>query len=321
MRLLTSDQPVEGFKQRIFSRRQDRLMSSGTQTRSLTGFLPPHLLILFSTLSIQLGAAVAKHMFSIIGSNGTVFLRVGFGAIFLLLFWRPRLRGYTATDYLLAVLFGLSIAIMNALFYAAIARIPLGIAVTLEFVGPLGVSLAASRRVPDLLWVVLAAAGIFLLAPIGGAVIDPLGALLALLAGGCWAAYILLNVRVGRSFPGGVGLAIGMAVGALALVPFGLPNVLAVWNNPFIWLAGIGISLCSTVIPLSFEVEALRRLPTRVFGVLMSLEPVVAALVGWWLLGEVVGLRGLVAIALIVVASSGVSLGGKSDRIPPTENV
>jgi inner membrane transporter RhtA len=273
--------------------------------------VPPQLLVLLSALSMQVGAAFATRVFAIVGTNGAVFLRVGFAAIFLVLLWRPRLRGYTFADYISAVLFGLAIVCMNAFFYAAIARIPLGMAVTLEFVGPLGVSLASSRRLLDICWVALAACGILLLAPIGGVVIDPLGALLALLAGACWAAYILLNVRVGRSFPGGIGLALGMSVGALAFLPFGLPSVLAAWRNPTVWLVGIGIALFSTVLPFSFEVEALRRLPARVFGILMSLEPGVAALVGWLLLGENIGWRGLVAMVLIVLASGGVSLGDR----------
>src|SRR6266487_6507707 len=177
--------------------------------------LPPPVLVLFSILSVQLGAALAKSLFPAIGSGGTVFLRVGLAAIVLLLVWRPRLRAYTRAHYALLVLFGLTIAVMNAAFYAAIARIPLGIAVTLEFVGPLGIAVAASRSRRDLLWAGLAISGVALLAPIGNVNIDPLGVGLALLAGGGWAAYILLNVRIGRAFTGGAGLAISMSVAAL----------------------------------------------------------------------------------------------------------
>jgi inner membrane transporter RhtA len=265
-------------------------------------------------LSVQLGAALAKSLFPSIGSTGTVFLRLTFAAFILLLLWRPRLRGYTRKDYLLVVLFGMCIAGLNGFFYASIARLPLGIAVTLEFVGPLGMALASSRRLPDVLWILFAAAGVILLAPIGGMTFDPLGVVLALLAAGCWAAYILLNVQIGRTFPGGTGLALGMSVAALALTPFGLASVKETWHDPSILLIGLGVAILSSVIPFSLELEALRRVSARVFGVLLSLEPVVSALVGLLVLGETVGLRALVAMVLIVVASGGVSFAGKGNR-------
>jgi inner membrane transporter RhtA len=176
-------------------------------------------------------------------------------------------------------LFGVTIAAMNAAFYAAIARIPLGIAVTLEFVGPLGVAFVASRRRSDLLWAGLAAGGVLLLAPIGNLTIDPLGVGLALAAGGCWAAYILLNVRVGRTFAGGSGLALSMSVAALVLIPLGVASGRGMLLDPRVLLVGCGVAVLSTLIPFSLELEALRRLPARVFGVLMSLEPAIAALI------------------------------------------
>jgi len=264
--------------------------------------------VLFSILSIQLGAALAKSLFQAIGSGGTVFLRVGVAAIVLVLLWRPRLRAYTRSHYALVVLFGLTIAGMNAAFYAAIARIPLGIAVTLEFVGPLGVAVAASRRRPDLLWAGLAAGGVVLLAPIGNVMIDPLGVGLALVAGGCWAAYILLNVRVGRTFAGGTGLALSMSVAALVLIPLGVASGRGMLLDPKVLLVGCGVAVLSTIIPFSLELEALRLLPARVFGVLMSLEPAIAAFIGWVALRETTGFRALVALTLIMVASGGASL-------------
>lgn len=231
----------------------------------------------------------------------------------LTLFWRPRLRDHTWNDYVLVASFGLAIAGLNTFFYAAIARIPLGIAVTLEFVGPLGVALAASRRLTDLLWTVLAVAGIILLAPIGGTVIDPLGVVLALLGGVCWAAYILLNVRVGRAFPGGTGLALGMCVATLVLAPFGMTRVGVIAHDPFILLIGFGVAILSSVIPFSLELEALRRISARAFGILMSLDPAIAALIGLVVLGETVSLRSLIAMTLIIVASGGVSFVRKQD--------
>ncbi len=269
--------------------------------------LPPPVVVLLAIISVQVGAALAKGLFQAVGSSGTVFLRVGFGALIFLLMARPRIRGYSRADYMLIVLFGLAIACMNAAFYAAIARIPLGIAVTLEFVGPLGVSVFASRKRRDFLWAGLAAAGVVLLAPFGNTTIDPLGVGLALLAGGCWGAYILLNVRIGRTFEGNSGLALSMSVAALVLIPLGIWSGGVALLNPKILLLGVGVAILSTVIPFTLELEALRRLPARVFGVLMSLEPAIAALVGFIILKETTGLRALIALALIVIASGGVS--------------
>jgi len=206
---------------------------------------------------------------------------------------------------------------MNAAFYAAIARIPLGIAVTLEFVGPLTVSVFASRKRRDFVWAALAAVGVVLLAPFGNSTIDPLGVGLALLAGACWGAYILLNVRVGRTFVGGAGLALSMAVAALVLLPLGVWSGGAALLNPKILLLGIGVAILSTVIPFTLELEALRRLPARVFGVLMSLEPAMATLVGFVVLREVVSVRALIALTLIVLASGGVSFFQKNDKNEP----
>jgi inner membrane transporter RhtA len=279
----------------------------------IADFIPPHVLVFLSIISVQLGASLAKKLFPVIGSGGTVFLRLAFGAIILLLFWRPRLRSYTRSEAMLVGLFGLTIAVMNASFYAAIARIPLGIAVTLEFIGPLGVAVAASRRVRDLLWVVLAAAGIFLLAPIDNAAIDPVGVGFALLAAGGWAAYILLTVRVGRALPGGGGLAVSMSIAALVIAPFGIASGGSTLLHPDILLMGLGIAVLSSVIPFSLELEILRHLSARVFGVLMSLEPAIATLIGFIVLGETVGLRAIIAITLIVMASGGVSLFHQRD--------
>ncbi|GAC1429235.1 MAG: EamA family transporter [Ktedonobacteraceae bacterium] len=278
-----------------------------SQQSGVMSALPPPVIVLLAIVSVQVGAALAKGLFQAIGSSGTVFLRVGFGALIFLLVSRPRIRGYSRADYRLLVLFGLAIACMNAAFYAAIARIPLGIAVTLEFVGPLGVSVFASRRRRDFLWAGLAAAGVVLLAPFGSSTIDPLGVALALLAGGCWAAYILLNVQIGRTFKGSSGLALSMGVAALVLFPLGIWNGGIALLQPKILLLGIGVAILSTVIPFTLELEALRRLPARVFGVLMSLEPAIAALVGFIVLKETTGLRALIALALIMVASGGVS--------------
>jgi inner membrane transporter RhtA len=256
-------------------------------------------------LSAQLGAAIAKGLFPALGPAGTVFLRVAFAALVLLVVVRPRLRGYARGDYAAVALFGLVIVGMNTAFYNAIARLPLGIAVTVEFIGPLGIAVIGSRRRLDLLWGGLAAAGIILLAPTGATSADPLGIVFALVAGAGWAGYILLHVRVGRAFPGGTGLAMAMAVAAVAVIPLGARQSGALLDNPQLLLAGIGVAVLSTVIPFSLEHATLKRLPARTFGVLMSLEPAIAAVVGVVVLGEALGLRGLLALGCVTLASAG----------------
>lgn len=265
--------------------------------------------------STQVGAAIAKSLFNELGPAGTVFLRVGFAALVLLLLWRPQLRGYVRAKYFVVILFGLALAGMNLCFYSALERIPLGIAVTLEFVGPLGVAIAGSRRLLDLLWVALAASGIVLLAPLGGGKLDPLGAALALLAGSLWAAYILLSARVGRDFSGGAGLALAMAVAALVLLPVGVLGGGAALLDPRLLTTGFGVALLSSAIPYSLELEALRHLSARVFGVLMSLEPAIAALVGFVILGEELGFRAITAVSLVTVAAVGASRFGARGSI------
>jgi inner membrane transporter RhtA len=283
--------------------------------QAATRFLPPPVLLLLSILSVQLGAAIAKDLFHLLGTSGTVFLRVGLAAIIYMVMTRPRLRDYSWREYKWVVIFGLVIAAMNSLYYASISRIPLGVATTLEFIGPLGVSLVSSRRLSDLLWIVLAVVGIILLVPIkGGTALDPLGVVLALLAGVGWAAYILVNVHVGRAFPGTTGLALSMSVAAIVLVPFDISSLGPLMHNPLPLLLGLSVAVLSTVIPFALELEALRRISARVFGVLMSLEPAVSALVGFVLLGETIGIRGLLAMALIIIASSGVSLMDKKNN-------
>jgi inner membrane transporter RhtA len=269
--------------------------------------LPAIALTFGSILSIQVGAAIAKGLFPLLGPGGTVFLRVFLASIVLLALWRPNVRGHSRRDYLLLAAFGLSLAGMNGGFYAALERIPLGVAVTLEFIGPLAVALAMSRRPRDLAIVALAATGVILLSPIGSQRIDALGAAIALVAGGFWAAYIVLAARMGRAFPGGGGLALAMAVAGIALLPYGLtagerlisPQGIAV---------GLGVALLSSAIPYSLEMEALRRLPPRVFSILLSLEPAVAALAGLVILGEGLIAREVIAIGLVVTASVAAAL-------------
>ena len=271
--------------------------------------MPPTLLVLAAVASVQFGAALAKTLFDELGSGGTVFLRVLFAAIVLALIWRPRLAGHDRRELGLAVLFGLVLGGMNLAFYASLERIPLGIAVTFEFVGPLGVAVFGSRRPRDLLWVGLAAAGILLLSNFGGTDLDTLGVGLALLAGACWAAYILVAARVGRAFPGGCGLSLAMIVAAVPLAPVGIADAGGELLVPWVLAAGACVGLLSSAIPYALELEALRRLPVGVFGVLMSLEPAVAALAGFVVLGEELAARELAAIVLVIAASAGAAYG------------
>lgn len=262
-------------------------------------------LVLGGVLSVQLGAALATTLFEDLGPGGTVLLRVGFAAVVLVALWRPTTRGLSALQWRYVVLFGLALAGMNWAFYGALDRIPLGIAVTFEFVGPLGVAIALSRRAADVLWVVMAGAGIVLLAPIPGGSIDAVGVALALVAGAFWAAYILLSARVGRAFTGGSGLALAMVVGAIALVPVGVIEGGGELGEPGLLAVGLGVAVLSSAIPYSLELEALRRLARGTFGVLMSLEPAVAAAVGFVALGQGLAADELLAIGLVVAASAG----------------
>ena len=273
--------------------------------------MPPVVLVLGAISSVQFGAAFAKTLFDEVGVGGTVFLRVLFAAIVLAVIWRPRLAEHGRGDLLLAVAFGFTLGAMNLAFYSALDRIPLGIAVTFEFVGPLGVAVAGSRRPLDLLWVALAAAGILLLSEFGSTDLDGLGVALALLAGGLWAAYILLSARVGRAFPGGGGLALAMVVASAMLLPVGVGDAGADLLVPWILAAGAAVAILSSAIPYSLEMEALRRMPAGVFGVLMSLEPAAGALAGLVVLSEGLAPREVVAILLVIAASAGAASQAK----------
>jgi len=269
-------------------------------------------MVLAAAGSLQVGAAFAVTLFDDLGPGGAAFLRLLLAAVVLLALWRPRVRGHSMADLRIAAAFGLALGLMNWSIYEAMDRIPLGVAVTIEFWGPLAVAVVGSRRALDLLWVALAALGIVLLASPGGGGIDAGGVALALLAGGCWAAYIGLSARTGQAFPGGTGLAIAMAVGAVVVLPAGIAQGGAALVHPGLLASALVVALASSVLPYSLELEALRRLPGAVFGVLMSLEPAVAALAGLAVLGQALVPREWAAIGLVVTASAGAAaLGGR----------
>jgi len=263
--------------------------------------------VIVGIASTQTGGAIAKTLFDELGPAATAFLRVALAAVLLALIWRPRFRGHARRDLALAAAFGLALCAMNLTFYEAIDRIPLGVAVTIEFAGPLGVAIALSRRAVDAVWVVLAAAGILLLAR-GGGHIETTGVLLALLAGVFWAAYILLNARAGRAFAGGTGLAIAMVVGGVALLPVGIVTGGDKLLHPHLLAVGAVVAMLASAIPYSLELEALRRLPAQFFGILMSIEPAMAALAGFVILGEHLRGRDILAIVMVAAASAGSAL-------------
>jgi inner membrane transporter RhtA len=267
--------------------------------------VPPALLVLGAVSTVQFGAALAATIFDDLGPAGASALRVGLAALMLLAIWRPKVRGVPRPDLALCAQLGLTLGLMNWTFYESVDRLPLGIAVTIEFVGPLGLAVALSRRRIDFLWIGLAAAGILLLAKPGGGGVDPVGLVLVLIAAACWALYIVLAARAGQRFTGGRGLALAMAVAALVPLVPGIAQAGSDLLKPEFLAIGAAVALLSSVIPYSLETEALRRMPREVFGVLMSLEPALAALAGLIVLDQSLSATDVVAILLVMTASIG----------------
>ena len=261
-------------------------------------------LVLLAVTSLQVGAAFAVELFDELGPAGAAFGRLAFAAVILVALWRPAIRGKPVGT---AVAFGLALGAMNLCIYEAMDRIPLGVDFTFDVICQLALAVAGSRKPLDLLWVLLAALGIAGLADYSGGSLDPAGVAFALAAAALWAAYIVLGQRTGALVPGGSGLAIAMVAGAVLVAPFGIADAGGDLLSPELLGALLAVALASSVIPYSLELEALRRLPKRVFGVLMSLEPAVAALAGFAVLGQELAVRDWVAIGLVVIASAGAS--------------
>ncbi len=281
--------------------------ADGAITRAVAA-VPPQGLVIFSIISIQLGAAVAVNLFPVLGPVGTAFLRVAFSAVILIAAARHSIAWSARSHAGSLLLYGAILGFMNLSFYGAISRIPLGIAVAIEFVGPLGLAVATSRRPRDFAWIAIAALGIILLTPAIGDSLDPLGVALAGAAGLCWAAFIVMSRRIGGALPGSSGLAIGMAVAALVVLPVevvvgGLGGL-----DLRLLLAALAVAVLSTSLPLSLEFEALRRLTARTYAILVTLEPAVAAMVGAVLLGQAMMPQGLVAVVCVSAAALGVTL-------------
>lgn len=273
-------------------------------------------LVLGGIASVQLGAAVSKHLFDLVSPTAMVWLRLATSTAVLLVIARPRIRGRSRRDWLVAIGFGLSLALMNWAIYQSFSRIPLGAAVTIEFVGPLTIAVIGSRRRTDLVWVALAAAGVALLG-FKGAGVTAAGVGFALLAATGWAAYILLSSSTGQRWPGLSGLAMASLVGTVVLAPFALVRDGAEMLDGKVLLYGALVGLLSSVIPYSFELNALRVLPPQVFGILMSLEPAAAALVGILVLSEFLSAVQWLAIAFVVIASVGATRSAPPESSTP----
>lgn len=266
---------------------------------------------MFAVVAIQLGAAISVSLFPLLGVDGTVAVRIILSALLLLIFSGTSVKVHLQTlihHWPILIGFGVCIVAMNLFFYEAIDRIPLGAAVAIEFIGPLGVAAFNSRHAAHLLWVALAAFGVMLLSPLSGAALDPWGIIYALMAGTGWAIFILLATRVSDRISGNDGLALGMMIAAIFMLPVGLPVVPTLLSTPWVLLASAGVALLSTTIPFTCEFHALKTLPPRAYGILVSMEPVVAALVGAILLSERIGLQGLVAVCCVVIAAIGITL-------------
>ena len=273
--------------------------------------LPPVPAVLLAIISVQCGAAIAKTLFPAIGAAGTASLRIGISAIILLLAYRPNLKQITPSQWKIVVPYGLTLGAMNLIFYLAIERIPIGLAVTLEFMGPLLVAIIGSKRLIDYCWVLLAGLGIVLIAPWSNDRVDLLGVFFALLAGALWAAYIILGGKVSKIMHDGQAVATGMLFAAILILPFGFyENGLANLTPKFLGM-GAALALLSNAIPFTLEMKALGQLPPRTFSILMSLEPAAAAICAFIFLQENLSFYEILAVVCVVIASAGSTLTAK----------
>ncbi len=288
---------------------------------------PAAALVAGGAVSVQFGAAIAVHLFHRVGPAGAVTLRLVFAALALAVISQRHFRQLShlrgrRRDLSVAIGFGFVLGGMNLAFYEAIARVPLGVAVTIEFIGPLAITISGSRRRSDFLWAVLAGTGVFLLAggDFVGAVhhLNLVGVLFAIVAGGCWAGYIILNAQTGRRFEGTTGLAIAMAVGALGVLPIGVATARSHLLEPEVLLLGLVVAILSSVVPYSFELIALRKVTARAFGILLSVDPAIAAIAGLAVLGQRLSWVEVVALVLVVAANAGSSWFDSRGKSLPT---
>lgn len=288
------------------------------------GALGPVGLVLAGGVSVQFGGALAVTLIPRVGALGVVSLRLLVAAIVLMAVCRPKVRGHSRADWGTVLVFGVTMAAMNGLFYQSVARIPLGPAVTLEVLGPLVLSVLASRRALNLLWAGLALGGVFLLGGGGFSSLDPVGVAFALSAGSMWAAYIVFSARTGRRFPQADGLALAMVVAAVAFLPLGIAESGTRLLDPTTVALGGTVAVLSSVLPYTLELLALRRLPASTFAILMSLEPAVAATAGFLVLDQALSATEALAIALVIAASMGAvrtQVGrGRAKNVGPAES-
>lgn len=269
--------------------------------------------MLAAIVSIQVGSALAAQLFPALGALGTVAWRLAFAALMLLIVSRPR-PDFSSRSAIVAVLvFGFAIATMNALFYLAIERVPLGVVVAIEFLGPLGLAAWSAKRWQERVWVALALLGVGLVTPFDGTGYDPLGLLFAALAGIGWASFVLLSTRVGALYPGNSGIALGIAVGALLLAPMAIVSAPVLFTRVDVLVIMLAVAVFSTALPFSLEFHALRRVSPTVYGTLLALEPAAATVAGAWLLGQTPEGRALVAIGLVTLAAVGSTLSKETD--------
>ncbi|WP_405735401.1 EamA family transporter [Streptomyces sp. NBC_00028] len=276
-------------------------------------------MVLSAGVSVQFGGALAASLMPRAGALGVVTLRLLAAAVVLLVVCRPRVRGHSRADWATVIVFGLTMAGMNGLFYQSIARIPLGPAVALEVLGPLALSVLASRRAINLVWAGLALAGVLLLSGGGFGSLDVVGVLFALGAGAMWAAYIVFSARTGRRFPQADGLALAMVVAAVLFLPLGIAESGTKLLDPMTLALGSAVAVLSSVLPYTLELSALRRLPASTFAILMSLEPAIAATAGFLVLSQALSTTEALAIALVIAASMGVVLtqtGRRKTELP-----
>ncbi|MCS4491428.1 EamA family transporter [Corynebacterium sp. ES2794-CONJ1] len=274
--------------------------------------------VILAIISLQLGSALATQLFSVAGTWGTAFYRLGIAGTLLLAITRPKILKWNRTQWTHVIALGIALSLMNGFFYSGLARIPLGTAVTIEFLGPLSLAALLSRRAKDFLWVGLAVVGIGIFGLesfFSSASLDGLGLVFILLAAFFWALYIVASAKVGQHINGTGGLAVALIIGAIPAAPQGLANISTVVSEPVFIGYAIATALLASLIPYSLEFIALRSIPSATFGVLMSLEPVVAAIMGWLLLKQNISALGLIAIACVITASIGATRTTKKPRV------
>lgn len=277
--------------------------------------IPPIPAVLLAIVSVQSGAAIAKTLFPILGAAATASLRIGISALILLCVYQPKVKQFTRQQWKLVIPYGLALGAMNMIFYLAIERIPIGLAVTLEFIGPLMVAVLGSKKIIDYLWVLLAAAGILIIAPWKSDTVDLLGVILALIAGAFWAAYIILGGKVSKIMKGGDAVAVGMLFASLLILPFGLASHgFQLMNMNYLYM-GVALALLSSAIPFSLEMKALGQLSSQTFSILMSLEPAVASICALLFLQEVLNTNEILAVIFVVIASAGATLTAKQKTV------